>query len=59
MPNQPELPPGVTRRQFLEDVLDAMGDADSIVHRGPDGTTEWEVTRAQLLTELAAEMDDQ
>ena len=36
-----------------------MGDADSIVHRGPDGTTEWEVTRAELLVELAAEMDDQ
>jgi len=47
----------VSRRQFLEDVLDAMGDAGSVAHRGPDGRVEWEVTRAEILTELAAEMD--
>ena len=57
MTDRPELPPGLTRRQFLEDVLDAMGDAGSIVHGGPDGTVAWEMTRAELLTELAAEMD--
>ncbi len=51
------LPPGVSRRQFLEDVLDVMGDAGSVAHRGPDGRIEWEVTRAEILTELAAEMD--
>jgi hypothetical protein len=57
MTDRPELPPGLTRRQFLEDLLDVMGDAGSIVHHGPDGTVELEVTRAELLTELAAEMD--
>jgi len=51
------LPAGVSRRQFLEDVLDAMGDAGSVAHRGPDGRVEWEVTRGEILTELAAEMD--
>jgi hypothetical protein len=30
-----ELPPGLSRRQFLEDVLDAMGDADAIVWTEP------------------------
>ena len=57
MTNPDRLPPGVSRRQFLEDVLDAMGDAGSVAHRGPDGQVEWEVTRAEILTELAAEMD--
>lgn len=57
MTDRPELPPGLTRRQFLEDVLDAMGDAGSVAHRGPDGRVEWEITRAELLTELAAGMD--
>ena len=51
------LPAGVSRRQFLEDVLDAMGDAGSVAHRGPDGQVEWEVTRGEILTELAADMD--
>ncbi len=53
----PDGLPGVSRRQFLEDVLDVMGNAGSVAHRGPDGRIEWEVTRAEILTELAAEMD--
>ena len=40
------------RRQFLDDVLDVMGDADRITL--PDGS---EVTRIDLLTALAEEMD--
>ncbi len=47
-----DLPGGITRRRFLEDVLDSMGDAQVIVL--DDGT---EVDRAALLTELAKEMD--
>ena len=51
------LPPGLTRRQFLEDLLDAMGDADAVVfHRDPDGT-EYGITRGDLLAALAEEMD--
>lgn len=46
------LPPGLSRRQFLEDVLDAMGDADSILF--PDRST---VTRVHLLEALAEEME--
>ena len=55
--SDPTLPPGLTRRQFLEDVLDVLGDADSIVHYDADGTVAWEVTRYELLQQLAAEMD--
>ena len=44
--------PYAPRRQFLEDVLDVMGDADRITL--PDGS---EVTRIDLLTALAEEMD--
>lgn len=52
----PALPPGVTRRQFLEDVLDVMGDADTIVHTDPDGTG-WTIRRADLLAALVEEMN--
>ncbi|WP_445186773.1 hypothetical protein ACTXG6_06060 [Pseudonocardia sp. Cha107L01] len=46
------LPPGLSRRQFLEDVLDVLGDKDAVLF--PDGST---VTRMQLLEALAKEMD--
>ena len=46
------LPDGLSRRQFLEDVLDAMGDVEAI-DLG-DGT---EIHRTELWRELAKELD--
>jgi len=51
-------PPGLTRRQFLEDVLDVMGDADRIYHIDADGNEVVVATRLDILTMLAAEMGD-
>lgn len=56
MNDVPGLPPGVTRRQFIEDVLDVMGDAQVIYEAGPDGRPVIMVRRSDLLTALAAEM---
>ena len=50
------LPPGVTRRQFLEDVLDVMGDADVIYEDGPDGRPQIMARRIDLLNALTREM---
>jgi len=49
-------PPGVTRRQFLEDVLDVMGDANRIVHTRPDGTVEWTIHRDAIVAALTEEL---
>lgn len=51
-------PPGLPRRQFLEDVLEVMGDADRIYHIDADGNEVVVATRLDILTMLAAEMGD-
>ncbi|MCD2193553.1 hypothetical protein LQ327_09170 [Actinomycetospora endophytica] len=51
MTNEAGLPPGVSRRQFLEDLLDALGDADAFELN--DGSV---ITRLDLMNALAKEM---
>lgn len=56
MSEVPQLPPGVSRRQFLEDVLDVTGDADVIYEHGPGGGPQLAVRRIDLINALAQEM---
>jgi hypothetical protein len=53
------LPPGLTPRQFLEDVLDAMGDADRIYDLDERGDEVTVITRVEILDALAEMMDGQ
>ena len=50
------LPPGVSRRQFLEDVLDVMGDADAVYENDADGRPALVISRADLVAALAEEL---